>query len=259
MGMRRTVLLLASTALAVLLVSGVALAATVTCIGGTECKGTGERDTLYGTQERDVMYGYKLEDRLYGYRGIDQMFGGEGSDTFYGGLGNDYSEEDQRGYDTFYGEGGNDYFIDRLGPNRVLGGGGSDRLHSRGTLLGGPGHDYLEGLKLRGGPTRDSLYLGSVDGRRIPGRVEAFGGPGNDTFRDSTITPGSPVAYDRIIKGGTGRDFVNLQSPDDDTIYLADGELDTVRSCGGGTDTVYFDTGLDEFKADSDCENRMPR
>ena len=43
-----------------------------------------------------------------------------------------------------------------------------------------------------------------------------------------------------------------------DTIYVSDGERDTV-SCGGGKDTVYFDKGLDKFRLHSGCENRIPK
>ena len=52
--MRRTVLLLASVGLAVLLASGVALAATVRCEGGT-CNGTLKDDRIVGTDQRDVV------------------------------------------------------------------------------------------------------------------------------------------------------------------------------------------------------------
>ena len=43
-----------------------------------------------------------------------------------------------------------------------------------------------------------------------------------------------------------------------DTIYVSDGQRDTI-GCGGGTDTVYFDKGIDKFVDNSGCENRVPK
>ena len=43
-----------------------------------------------------------------------------------------------------------------------------------------------------------------------------------------------------------------------DTIYVSDGKRDVVDDCGGGTDTVYFDEGLDDVDQTS-CENLVPR
>ena len=54
--MRRTMVLTASMALAVLLGCGVALAATVNCEGGT-CVGTRSNDTLFGTPRVDKKFG----------------------------------------------------------------------------------------------------------------------------------------------------------------------------------------------------------
>ena len=51
---------------------------------------------------------------------------------------------------------------------------------------------------------------------------------------------------------------MDSQGGTNDTIYISDGERDTV-SCGGGTDTVYFDKGLDKFKLHNGCENRIPK
>jgi hypothetical protein len=54
--MRRTVLLVSSMALAVLVACGVALAATVDCNGG-DCVGTRSNDTLFGTPRVDEEFG----------------------------------------------------------------------------------------------------------------------------------------------------------------------------------------------------------
>ena len=56
--MRRSALLLAAMAVALLLVSGVALARTVNCDGG-RCRGTDNADTMYGSNGRDQIYSLK--------------------------------------------------------------------------------------------------------------------------------------------------------------------------------------------------------
>jgi len=113
--MRKVILLLASIGLAVLLASGVALAATIDCRGGS-CVGTQSDDTLFGSPRvdkefglggNDLMYGYKSADRMSGNRGGDRMYGGPGADMVNGGPGND-SVVGDKGNDTLRGGPGND-------------------------------------------------------------------------------------------------------------------------------------------------------
>jgi hypothetical protein len=86
MGMRKPVLLMASMALAMLLVSGVALAAIVNCEeGASDCVGTNNPDTLNGSDGEDWMYGLRGDDKLYGNAGGDPIRGGRGNDTIRGG------------------------------------------------------------------------------------------------------------------------------------------------------------------------------
>ena len=79
--MRKSVLLLASMALAVLLASGVALAANV--------KGTDGVDVLYGTPSRDVINPFSGNDTVYAKGGNDDVRHSYGNDKIYGGGGND--------------------------------------------------------------------------------------------------------------------------------------------------------------------------
>ena len=79
--MRKSVLLLASMALAVLLASGVALAANV--------KGTDGVDVLYGTPSRDVINPFSGNDTVYAKGGNDDVRHSYGNDKIYGGAGND--------------------------------------------------------------------------------------------------------------------------------------------------------------------------
>src|SRR5215212_10296685 len=55
--MRKTLLLLTTMSLALLLAGGVALAATVTCQVGVVCKGTSSDDTMTGTNKNDTING----------------------------------------------------------------------------------------------------------------------------------------------------------------------------------------------------------
>ena len=156
--MRRTVLLLASIALAVVLVGGAALAATISCAGGFQrCKGTEEADVLRGapkdTPELDRMIGLGGDDELYAEAGDDFMEGGLGDDLMSGGPGNDsfrwfyepdYTyEEATAGNDTFYGGKGHDEIVDFVGYNRLFGGSGGDDLRGHGYFAGRAGNDTL--------------------------------------------------------------------------------------------------------------------
>jgi Ca2+-binding RTX toxin-like protein len=88
--MRKTISVLASVALAVLLASGIALAATV--------KGDENDNVLTGTPNRDVINPFAGNDTVYAKGGNDdvrhsygndKIFGGSGNDTLRGGFDND--------------------------------------------------------------------------------------------------------------------------------------------------------------------------
>jgi Ca2+-binding RTX toxin-like protein len=88
--MRRSVLLGAVVAVALVLGAGAAaLAAAVTCVAGTDCRGTNRPDTLTGSPGPDMMFGRAGGDLLKGNAGRDQMEGGLGADKVLGGFGND--------------------------------------------------------------------------------------------------------------------------------------------------------------------------
>ena len=98
--MRKSVLLLTSMALAVLLASGVALAAN---IKGTE----GDDPALTGTESRDTINPFAGNDTVYALGGNDDVRHSFGEDTIYGGAGND-TLRGGRGTDTLYGGPGKD-------------------------------------------------------------------------------------------------------------------------------------------------------
>ena len=135
--MRRTIVLLATMALTLLVASGVAWA--VNKIG------TDGPDTLRGTNGNDNLIGKGGNDRLFALDGRDNLLGGPGKDVvvgkprgwaggdknLQGGPGNDIVFG-ARGSDNVLGDAGNDWLID--GPTRessldkVSGGDGDDVL-----------------------------------------------------------------------------------------------------------------------------------
>jgi len=104
---RKTVVVLASMALAVLLAAGLALAApkggtattTIYCSETAgSCQGTSGPDIIYGTDSADVIIPYAGDDIVYAKGGNDEVrhsfgndkiYGGTGADTLRGGFGND--------------------------------------------------------------------------------------------------------------------------------------------------------------------------
>jgi Ca2+-binding RTX toxin-like protein len=116
LNMRRTILLLATMLLSLVLASGVALAATLV--------GTEGDDTLRGTNGPDAIAGKGGDDVLLGIRGTDTMSGGAGRDAVLGG-------------DEIGPLAGDRNLAGGPGGDFVGGGKGSDELS------GGPGRDYM--------------------------------------------------------------------------------------------------------------------
>ena len=124
--MRRTLLFMATTALAMLVAGGVALAASINCPTdpGGYCYGTNQGDALYGTPDVDRMYGYGGSDLMQGYGGGDFMYGGNESglgDKMRGGT----------GADLVNGQGGNDLIEGGPGSDTLKTGTGSDRVEAK--------------------------------------------------------------------------------------------------------------------------------
>jgi hypothetical protein len=99
--MRRTILLVATMPLTLLVVSGVALA--VTRIGSDG------PDTLRGTNKADNLVGLDGNDRLFSLAGRDALLGGPGKDAVWGGRivgpcceDNDYSVSAGAGNDAVW-------------------------------------------------------------------------------------------------------------------------------------------------------------
>jgi Ca2+-binding RTX toxin-like protein len=260
--MRKTLLLLTTIALALLLAGGVALAATKQCKVGVSCNGTSSADTITGTIAVDEIYALGGDDSVQALGGADFLKGGSGKDTLDGGDGNDKSGGGT-GNDIFYGGAGND---------RVSGGEGEDEIH------GGPGDD----IDLDGDHLIDKIYGEDgndleLDGDR--GNDEIHGGPGDDggaPTSDNLRNRGlRGEGGENWVYGEDGADTIDAQTTvdlagalehifggnDNDTITAADGLVDVI-DCGLGLDTVVsYDTGLDQLVKVGDvdtCENATP-
>ncbi len=85
--MQRSVLLLATTALSVLLACGAALAANISCPNraGDLCVGTAQGDLMTGGTLRDDIRGVGGADTLRGLGSVDTLIGGSGADLLRGG------------------------------------------------------------------------------------------------------------------------------------------------------------------------------
>jgi hypothetical protein len=170
--MRRTILLLATMALTLLVASGMALA--ITKIGGPG------PNTLRGTNGADNLLGKGGNDVLFGLGGRDNLLGGPGKDWVFSGnerraLGGDKNVVGGPGNDGVGGGGGSDNVLGSSGNDFVDGGSGPDNIS------GGDGNDYL------------------VDGERRGGATDIFtGGDGNDVIDNTNL----PAKRDVVTCGG---------------------------------------------------------
>jgi hypothetical protein len=144
--MKRTVMLVVGAmAVALVMASGVAWAATVQCQDRVqECLGTPDSDALTGTSERNFIRALAGADLARGMGGTDGIMGGRGEDTVKGGTDPDPflwgGEAGPQGQGPFT-DASDDQVYGGAGGDRVLGGyaqGGTDHVY------GEDGDDYME-------------------------------------------------------------------------------------------------------------------
>jgi hypothetical protein len=194
--MRRTIVLLATMALTLLVASGVAWALNEV--------GTNGPDTLRGTNGDDNLSGRGGQDDIFGLGGRDNLLGGPGKDWVLGG-----NERRPSGGDkNLDGGPGND---------GVLGGKGSDNL------VGGPGNDFLDGFRgsdrIVGDRGTDILVDGPT---HETSKDTLLGGPGNDLFGNDNY----PAFKDVVLcDGGFDRVFADrkdLVADDCEVVAISD-------------------------------------
>jgi len=156
--------LVAGAALALLIASGVALAASISCPNakGGYCYGTGVGDGMYGDFRVDKMYGFGGADLMYGYGDGDHMYGGNEfgwGDKMLGGNGPDRMAGN-RGDDALYGGNGNDVVDGGSGDDLIQGGYGNDALY---TGLGDDQVNAQDGQRdiITCGSGNDLIYIDS--------------------------------------------------------------------------------------------------
>jgi Ca2+-binding RTX toxin-like protein len=123
---------------------------------------------------------------------------------------------------------------------------GDDYVNGRGE--GGAGLRFLGPIDIDGGPGNDWLLRGGAQGDVLTG------GPGNDRLEgqdgaddidggsgDDYVSGG---AHDDELTGGSGSDEF-AASGGNDLIFAEDGEADGPINGGAGTDTAFYDVGLD--------------
>jgi Ca2+-binding RTX toxin-like protein len=159
--MRRTIVLLTTMAMTLLVAASVAMAISrINCTFSGECRGTDAGDWIYGGGGNNLIYGDNLtaggggDDHIYGRAGDDSILGMEGKDSLSGGDG-----------------------------KNLLGGGDGDDFHSGGvgndTYDGGPGNDiYKDGTPANRFFSSDT-YFGPKSGQ------VAITGTGFDSVYDS--------------------------------------------------------------------------
>jgi Ca2+-binding RTX toxin-like protein len=153
--MRRTLLLLSTMMLALLLASGVAWAVNMV--------GTNGPDSLRGTNGDDNLIGNGGNDRLFARNGRDNLLGGPGKDCLLCITKNFHVFGGDK---NLFGGPGNDFVWDGKGADNVEGGAGNDLLPddlsrelSQDHFSGGPGNDVIDVVQYR--TARDQAVCGS--------------------------------------------------------------------------------------------------
>ncbi|WP_445354229.1 calcium-binding protein [Microbulbifer sp. EKSA008] len=185
-----------------------------------------------------VTLGTDSAESWAGYRDLNErVFAGGGDDKVWGRTGND----------ELHGEAGNDYLDGEEGDDRLFGGEGVDNL------VGRAGNDYLEGGlegdTLQGDEGADQLFGQDGDDSLFGGEGDDLldGGADNDYFEagegSDTLLGGSG---DDQLSGDEGNDELTGGTGDDVYVFGAGDGHDVIHNSDGGSDGVYFTSGLSE-------------
>jgi Ca2+-binding RTX toxin-like protein len=256
--MRRTGVLFAATLLALVVFSGVALAATISCEADVLCLGTKQADTLNGSEGNDDMLGKGRGDTLNGFGGGDWLDGQGGPDKLFGGPGNDQLYGGPRNDELNGGEGLDRYnFGDGWGKDTISDSGPSESLDfvvfSNGQHL--PVSDNLV-IKLDPGAGPEVKNASATSTINWEGNLfndDVYPGSGDDQLT-GTASNNEIFAADYggadTISTGAGNDYIDV----------SDGVGDDVVDCG---ETVNNTSDDDMVLADSgdqvatNCERKI--
>ena len=189
--MRKTVLLVAVMVLAMVAVSGVALADNI--------EGNGANNRLVGTNGKDTISGGGGDDGIFGRGGADRLFGDSGNDDVHGGKGDDRLQVGL-GQDDLFGGAGNDF------ANAIDG-------QTNDVVDCGPGDNDMAGVDVdifsqgEGAdillPTCELVYvgIGPLPGGPIgPAGAEARGESGTDLSAIDTRAEAEQAEADGLLK-----------------------------------------------------------
>ena len=255
--MKKMALPLTAVMAAIVLSSGVALAATITCQSGVDCFGTNNADTLEGTASYDKIYGRGGADTLkgvggsfdalYGQSGGDRLFGGTGKDLLVGGAGKD-ALSGGSGVDQYYfGDGwGKDSITEKAALGNTI------KFFNDPYTGGLVTYDLIVDLRSGAGPeARNTSGTNTINwGGNVIDVVASGDG-------DDRIT-GNAAA--NALHGNGGADTISGGDGDDEIWVIDSFTGDTVH-CGAGEDTVVYDVDPVTLVSDvinSDCEHLEP-
>jgi Ca2+-binding RTX toxin-like protein len=226
-------------AVALVVATGVALAAEISCNDETPCTGTNNADTMTGNDNDNDMSGLGGRDTILARNGADTLRGGSGDDPdVSAGLGND-SVKGGAGNDSLSGGGGNDIYLFSTSW-------GADRIPAVGEGAG-MGTDILDFSSLR---LVEPLV---VDLRWSADDPEVYwmGGPDTLNFADKTVQI-------EKVAGGKARDLISgdelsngfIGNSGDDELN-GRGNIDYL-SGGFGPDALNGGPGDDELDGGND-------
>lgn len=238
--MRRITLLVLSLATALVLVSGVAWAATKDCDDRT-CTGTDGNDTLVGNEADQTIFGRGGDDTLKGLGGADylrgdgkigesgndKLFGGSDSDTLYGDAGNN----------ILRGEAGKDIYLFQFnsrGRDTII----DDKTLSRNSIDVVASSTSKLIINLDSSPNvsevRDAAGTRTVNwSGDVIDQVFTYG-PSADTVRGN-------AAANLMESRGNRDSLYGVEGNDEINVFDRVGG--DIVDCGAGNDVVIYDTG----------------
>jgi Ca2+-binding RTX toxin-like protein len=255
---KRLVLLLTLILASLILSSGLALAATISCQAGPDCVGTRNADTLVGTDGDDRIFGRAgndeikafgssdtlpfSSDKLYGQGGSDRLIGGPDKDYLTGGNGNDALSGGADSDHYFFGPGwGNDSLVDGTDGGDTLIFDDPSSEHASVT------QDLIVRLAPGDGPeVKNAGGTSTIAWEGNPVDV-VYGGDGNDKITGNR--------FGNYLVGREGEDTIS-GAGGNDAIQAGDGSGGDTVNCGESPadhDVVYYDL-FDQVAAN--CEER---
>ena len=215
---------------ALVVVSGVAWAATISCPNkaGSVCVGTNNKDTMIGRNRADDMRAKDGADILKARGGKDTLSGGSGRDDLRGGSADDI-------YDFGKNDWGNDTITDTTNSD-------NDPFTGNFAQFGFPNQLTTRiTVNLTSSASSPEVSNGTLTGT-VNWSNNAIDGVYVDSLTDDTII-GNAAANQLIAKGGEDSDDTINAGAGNDWISVSDFAGGDTVDCGDGVDQVFADAG----------------